>query len=216
MVRGFRRIIARLWLLFGGACTILGVAGLQDDIQTWYNWIDGMMNNAIALALAELAVEIANYLNIPEVRIALVAAGLSLMLWPARWFWRIRFRIRLIWRSAMTEKIWVSDDEALELVKQSDWAKLRVPHVTDVNLLPTLTFGRQTVYGLPKAEKEKLKYEVFLKQVLESFAENNPTAHRVAEGMTQFEASCLRKFLSVALKEELGKEFGSVPSYKLN
>lgn len=183
-----------------------------------------MMENATALAWAELAVSIADFVNEPMVRVGLVLMGLIIVLWPARWFWRIRHKVWIAGRKLVQERVWISHEEAMDLLEQSDWAILRIPHITERRSLIAEMFRSQanpnlvqdvTIYGISADEKRKKKYRLFLAETLRSFADKNSSAVRLVEGQTEYDHAALGAFLSKALRDELKDEFGPVPDYKV-
>jgi hypothetical protein len=101
---------------------VVGLAGTPDDIETWTRWVDRMVNDPLVQALATRAVAITTFLNDPWVRAGLVISGLLILIWPLRWFWRLRHRLVFWGRRIVSDQVWISFDDALEVVRNSRWA----------------------------------------------------------------------------------------------
>ncbi|EYD77771.1 hypothetical protein Rumeso_00498 [Rubellimicrobium mesophilum DSM 19309] len=123
----------------------------------------------------------------------------------------------------MADEVWLSEKDAIETLKQSDWGMLRIPHITEtVNRFDTAGLAAllghsttRTIAGMSDAEKGRRKYLMFLGRTLRSFAESNPEATRQVDDKQEYERGALLKFLDLALEDELEDEFGRVPSYRV-
>lgn len=211
MVSRVKRWVNKFFWFVGFCSTIIGLAGVPDDLKIWYDWVERMMENATALAWAEFAVSIADFVNDPIVRVGLVLMGLTIVLWPARWFWRIRHKVWIAGRKLVQERVWISHEEAMDLLEQSDWAILRIPHIVErrssiVEMFrsqanPSL-INEETIYGISAGEKRKRKYRLFLGVTLRSFGDTNPSAVRLVEGQTEYDLAALDAFLAKALRDD--------------
>src|SRR3954470_3613403 len=93
-LKNFCRFCGRwIWRLVGFGNLVIGLAGVPGDLDTWSQWIDTVMNDPLVVQLAGYAVAIAEFINDPWVRTALVIVGLLMLFWPVRWFWRLRHRL---------------------------------------------------------------------------------------------------------------------------
>lgn len=119
----------------------------------------------------------------------------------------------------MAEMVWVSHADALKVVEDCPWGRLKEPNVVrTVNLLDSMaiSFTREkAVYGMSDIDKALLKYKFFLRKTLDSFCEANPIACRKAGELHEIEETALRRFLEEALNEEIGDQFGNIPNYKV-
>lgn len=120
----------------------------------------------------------------------------------------------------MSEQVWIGADDAKTLIKESAWGRLKEPNVVQsVSLLDSLYMRFQhdrVVYGMSDTQKALLKFDHYLDRTLDSFCEANPIACRIdKEAGKQFEETALRKFLQVAMDEEVDSEFGDTPGYKV-
>lgn len=224
MWRESRRHLGRLWQVAGAALAVLGLAGLPDDLARWAAWIGPLMPPDLAERLPKVWAALAAALDHGGVRAALVLTGFALLFWHVRWFERVRYRIRMAGRSIMADEVWVSEADAMEAIRRSDWAQLRLPHVTEApeawqemlaRLMVPASHQTRTVYGLSDAEKARRKYEMFLARTLAAFAESNPPAVREEGGEVRYERGALLRFLGQALDEELRGEFGEPPRHKV-
>jgi hypothetical protein len=156
----------RFWAIIGFLSTVVGFGGVPDDIATWSRWIETAVNDPFVLWLAEHAVAVAEFINQGWFRIALVIAGVLMMIWPLRWFWRLRHRWLFKWRRLVAEQVWIARDDAIKLVKESPWGRIKEPNVVrTVSLLDSMAMSftkERTVYGMSETQKKLLKYEVFL------------------------------------------------------
>ncbi|CAG1015842.1 hypothetical protein RHIZO_05170 [Rhizobiaceae bacterium] len=205
--------------IVGGGLALIGLAGLPDDIATWAKWIDRMAYDPRVLELAEKAVEFSEVVNQWWIRGLLIVVGVSLAAWAWKPFWRLRHRWLFKWRRLVSEQVWITRDDALKLMKESPWGRLKEPNVVrSVSVFETMALGltrERTIYGLSDTQKKLLKYEVFLDKTLDKFCETNPIACRLNEGISQVDETALRAFLRVAMDEEISEEFGDIPSHKV-
>ncbi len=207
---------------FGLFSLLVGIAGMPDDLEQWYRWIAKLMNDPAIQSLAESVVAVTQIVNAPYSRIALIMLGLVLLAWPMRWFWRLRLKISFGGKLLMTKEAWIGGEEAVELVVSSEWAKLKMPHVTEQspNALESLARGltsqAKTVYGASNKEKSEIKFRAYVNSVLESFSEVNSRSFRLSkEKNPEYEIHALNRFLDAALQDVIQKEFGSPPSFKV-
>ncbi len=114
------------------------------------------------------------------------------------------------------DHVWVSDDEALDYVRQSEWAKLRAPHITEASPLTALAnislHTTRTVSGMSNRERALVKFDIFLRSTLRTFQRNHPAAVRESEGQRETELNTLTEFLDEALAQDVQEEFGGVPN----
>lgn len=217
----------RFWAFVGIASTIIGFGGVPDDLATWTRWIDSMVNDPTVLWLATYAVEIADFINQAWVRIALVVVGVLLVIWPLRWFWRLRHRWLFKWRRFVSEQVWISRDDALTLIRESAWGRLKSPTITRRVRTPSSLYsgilsglgGREydeRVSGLSDTEKALIKFSAYLAHTLDQFVEDNPSGCKKEKGGNELiDETKLRAFLKKAMEHEVRDEFGDVPSFKV-
>jgi hypothetical protein len=222
--RGWSSLLLRFWGVLGSVLTVVGLAGLSDDVAQWVEWIDAASTRVVSLlgdpevvALAEWAVGAAEFLNQWWIRIGLIIVGVLLIFWPARRFWRFRHRLGFLWRRVLAEQVWISRDAAIKVIKESDWGRLKEPTVVSTEdpfaFLPG--FGKKkVVYGLSDTAKALLKYDGFIEKTLRSFCQQNPTACRCQDHKAQVDEAILMHFLETAA-DQLLTEFGDVPAFKV-
>ena len=113
---------------------------------------------------------------------------------------------------------WISEEDALEVIRSSEWAALKEPHRVE-NLVESSLgnlVGSRTVSGISPKQKDQVLFDAFLRATLISFHQNNPEAIEVnEEGEARTELSSLKLFLLKALMDEMEQKFGKVPSFKL-
>lgn len=207
------------WAVFGVASGVIGIAGVPGDVSTWEQWIAAVVNDPRVSALAKAAVSVADFINQGWFRVSLVAFGLLVVIWPLRWFWRLRHRITFRWRRMVSEQVWITREQAKDVVKKSPWGRLKEPNVVQtVSIFDNLTttFGHQRViHGLSDTQKVILKFSAYVDATIDSFCEANPSATRTKSDEQQIDEVALREFLRVAMEGELKDEFGSVPAFKV-
>ena len=175
------------WHLFSAAMTLLGISGIPANLEQWSKWIaewrqwiDAMAYDPEVQLWADRAVAVAEFINQPAMRVSLFVIGVAGLTWHMRRFWRLRFKISVLWRKMVGEKIWITEDQAIDKIAQSDWGRLKAPHVTETrDLLYSMkaTFSRtDTIMGVPDKEKAEIKFNHFVKTTLRAFHENNPEA----------------------------------------
>lgn len=198
----------------------IGLAGIPDDLSTWEKWIDDVATDPMVVALAERAVEVANFVNQFWVRSGLVIVGILVIIWPLKRFWRFRHKIVFRWRNALSAKVWISRKDAIEVVRASHWAKLKEPnvirHVSFLDSFPSFPLSKErTVYGMSDQNKALLKFNLFLEKVIDGFSNRNPEARRESKSGEEIDEAMLRKYLKAAVDEEIADEFGPVPDFKI-
>jgi hypothetical protein len=172
-----------------------------DPIITWFG----------AQSIAVLA-----FLNLPFVRVALIVLGAIVVFWPLRAFQRLRSRLRILGGSIMAEKQWISEEDALEVIRSSEWAKSREPYQTESLGISSFKAFNRVVSGMTQNERDELLFSQFIRATLASFHKDNPKAKDANEdGETKTELSALKTFLDAALMSDAEEKFGKVPSHKV-
>ena len=99
MARGRTKIFARRLRRFikwavGWPLAAFGFIGLPDQLGQWEVYIGKLaeltraaMIDPRVIHLAQKAVEVANFVNHPAVRVALVIVGVAILIWGWRPFW---------------------------------------------------------------------------------------------------------------------------------
>ena len=196
------------WTLFGAASAVVGVAGIPDDIATWTRWIDAMVSDPTVIWLAEYAVAIASFINQLWVRVALVIIGCVIFIWPAREFWRARHRLIFWVRNKLEDKVWITREDAIELVSNSDWALAREPTITIFDRLNS-NMLRQ---GMTPAEKLNSKFLRLCEMMLEQFEDHYDGVTREDDGHKLISEGDLRDHLKRAYDKDVIEEFGKLPN----
>lgn len=219
MGKWLRYCIGKVRPVAGVSIFIVGLAGVPDDLATWYAWVDAVVTDPFVLAIASKMLALAGLVNESWFRVALILIGIVTLLWPLRWFWRLRHKLKFRWRHILSEQVWISKLDALELIRQSDWGRLKEPRlVQHVNVLDALAinFSRERVVrGMSDWDRKILKYNVFVDRTLEKFAEANPRAKRTVESGEEFDETALRAFLKQAMDAEMANEFGDIPTFRV-
>jgi hypothetical protein len=168
---------------------------------TWVSWTFSAILSYQGLSIALAIIVLALLINVDSLRLR---------------FRRLKYDIRF----TMTEKIWISEQEAVKVIRDSDWAELKAPHITErraffeLSALSNAMGGSEvTVSGVSDKQRKMRKFNMFLSATLRSFQRNNSSAVRVAEsGDKETELSALNAFLIKVMDDELLDEFGQVPS----
>lgn len=200
------------WRGFAVSTAIIGVAGLPDDFKTWSKWIDAVVNDPLVTALAEWAVAIAGFVNQPWFRITLVIVGMVMIIWPLRWFWRVRHRFLFKVRQTLSEEVWIDRGSALTLIRNSRWAGVRQPKPTIGDMVRS-----SGIFGDTESifQKRIRKFDDYCAMALDRFEKQNPQFARWAEGNKQYSEGKIREYLDEAYTDELEGEFGPLPDVKL-
>lgn len=194
-----------LKFLFVVAITVIGIAGIPDDLATWQKWIDRMMRDPVVTELAEKAVNIAEFVNHPAIRITLVIVAIIVLIWPARRFWRLRHRLIYSWRKALQNEVWVSREAALALVINSRWGAVMAPIKAPFSALQFL------VAPDSKEQRKDKRFRQYCQLLLEKFEETNSRYVREEDNAKEYREDKLRQYLNRALVSELESEFGELP-----
>lgn len=206
-----RLVFKHLWAAFGVLTAVIGVAGLSEDLAKWSQWIDAVVSDPLVLAMARQAVEIAEFVNQVWFRIALVLAGLLMVIWPVRWFWRLRHRLVFWWRRRLEEEVWTDAETAYKLVRESSWAKAREPSVSFADAM-----ARSLTTGETPSQKSMRKFNRFCGMALEQFVAANPDySRKTGDGTTQYREDKLRTYLKRAFDADVREAFGDVPNFKV-
>ncbi len=150
------------------------------------------------VAMAEQAVQVAEFVNQYWFRAALVICGVLLIIWPARRFWLIRHRLLYLWRAALSDEVWISEQAACALVANSDWGLIREPRQSIADMISFTISG-----GPSPGEMKRRKFERYCEMVLDRFAETNPQYVRQGGDGSEFLEDKLDRFLQQALDREL-------------
>jgi hypothetical protein len=218
------RPVHKLWRwtknIVGGALALIGLAGLPEDVATWSTWIDTSLNHPRVLDLANRAVQLSEYINQGWLRGLFFVGGITIVLWAWRPFWRVRHKWLFRWRRLLSEQVWISRDDAIKLIKESPWGRLKEPNVVQtVNVFDAFSSAltkQRVVYGMSETEKKLLRFDIFIEKTLTQFCEVNPSACRNSEGRAEIDETALRKFLMRAIDDEIRDEFGALPDYKVS
>jgi len=208
--RGYWRFIK--WAV-GWPLAFLGFVGLPDTLNQWARFIDwalvqigAIMTDPRVQYLAQKAVAVADFVNQTPVRVALVIVGVAILIWGWRPFWSLRHRLRFVWRTFLGEETWISREDALKLIRASDWAKLREPVSSIADSTARLLGGGQSPY-----DRNVILYRRYIEMTLEKFEMYNPTCVREDEGKKQYSERLLRYFVDGALDDEAIAKFGKLP-----
>ena len=127
----------------------------------------------------------------------------------------------------MSEQVWIGRDDAIRVIQESAWGRLKSPTITRTVRTPSplysgllgITSGKEyeeRVSGLSDTEKAVIKYGVYIGSTLDQFIEDNPSAHKKEKGGKELiDETKLRAFLKKAMEHEVRDEFGDVPSFKI-
>lgn len=121
-------------------------------------------------------------------------------------------------RSAVKDIVWISEKAAIEIVLESEWGRIRSPYVTygvtllDLTGLPASVFKPREQHGMSEKDKSLLKFRIYVRKILESFAASNPDCVRLGESGREFDEGAVRRLVEKMLDEEITREFGSMPS----
>ena len=203
------------------ALSVLSLAGIPADYEKWQEWIDATLHDPRGEMLARQAVEFANFANQFWVRGLFIVIAITIFIWAWRPFWRIRHKLKFNWRRLLTNKVWIPRETAIEVIRSSDWAKIKEPHtkrtssILDGLNIHLMGLTAVTSTGLSEQKKLEFKFNIYLDRTLDAFIAVNPESFRVKDGHNQVEEVALIKFLSKAMDEEIAKDFGETPSFKV-
>jgi hypothetical protein len=197
--------VIRFWALVGVATTIIGFAGVPDDIAQWEQWIDSFMNDPLVTTLAEYAVQISQFINQAPIRVGLVILGVLIVIWPIRRFWKFRQSIKFRWRRLVADRVWISREDANELVRKSDWAlsrrgKLSAPLID--------FFSNKRILRDP----EQIKFDRFVDIVLDKYYKRARDDVRTEDGAQLFDEGPLRAYMQRIFDDDVLSEFGNIPT----
>lgn len=109
----------------------------------------------------------------------------------------------------MGEETWISRNDALQIIRDSDWAKIREPALSLVDQISqSMRFGG----GKTSFDRDVLRFNRFISMTLQSFERNNSSAVRELEGRKEYAEGVLRAFMENALDAEVIERFGQIPS----
>jgi len=210
---------AFLFILFANIGKILDLTERPEQVARLERWIGAIMADPRVNAIAEWLVSAVEFLDQWWVRSILILAALVLLSWHWRPFRALRHRLVFSWGKLLADQVWISQNKALEVLKESPWGRLMEPNVTKtVNVFDNITLGftrERVVYGMSDTQKALTKYNLFLERTLDSFCTANPTACRVQDGKNEIDEVALRRFILLAIDDEIRREFGDPPKYKV-
>jgi hypothetical protein len=192
------------WRILAITGTLIGISGIPGDLETWTRWIDSAVNDPFVLNLANQAVAVAEFVNNPWVRTALVIGGLLMLIWPLRWFWRIRHRLAFAWRRAVKEPVWIAYDEAHRLVRASPWGSSRRAKARKAK-----SFLDAIAFRPDPAERERDRMFVnWCKLALDRFGSENTDSIRVVDNKKEIDEVKLSEWLRNQYEQDIIDEFG--------
>lgn len=196
-----------VWRPIAFANLVIGIAGVPGDLGTWSTWIDLVMNDPLVLQLAGHAVAIAEVINNPLVRVGLVISGLLMLIWPLRWFWRLRHRLMFLGRRALSDKVWVSRGNAVKLITGSRWAisrRARAQKPTSVT-----EWLRNAGVADPEEREKSRLFATWCELALEKFEHEEVDVVRQASTEKEYDEAKLRAWLSDRYTGDVIDEFGA-------
>ena len=112
----------------------------------------------------------------------------------------------------MNKENWISRTDAMQVIRNSDWAQVKKPRDPGAAFATSFAIGRLFEQTERETDKQLRKFEAYLGLNLKSFADHNKNAVREADdGKMEYELSQLDEFLLKALERDLVSEFGAVP-----
>jgi hypothetical protein len=154
--------------------------------------------------LASKALAVANFVNQTPVRVALVIIGVGILIWGWRPFWSLRHRLRFEWRTLLGEVTWISRDKAIELVRQSQWARSRKRR----NEKPTSQFAFNLLMTNPEADEMQRMFYRWCVLALDGFSTHEPSAVRNVTTSTEYDEAALKNWLNGRYENDVISEFG--------
>lgn len=169
------------------------------------------------VALAEQAVQVAEFMNQWWFRLFLVSMGILLIMWNWRFMARLRWFVGWKWRHALGVETWISRRAALDVIRQSDFAQSRKPSQTvrkQNNPMFSLSglFSERVVMA---PGKESTMLTRFSELILEKIASEYPDVVRDSGGEPTYLKEKIESWLDGAFDEEVLSEFGNVPNVTL-
>ena len=199
-------IILRFWAFVGILNFIIGLAGIPGDLETWSKWIDPITRTQTAIFIARRIVILANFINQEWVRVLLITSGILMILWPIRWFWRLRHNLIFLWRTAVENEVWLDASKAAALIAASRWGQSRrrsaakPKNIFDYNSLISATN--------PQEREQDRKFKSWCEMALKKFVEETANSKKTIADKTQYNESLLRNWLVERYDDEVISEFG--------
>jgi hypothetical protein len=205
--RSRRHILARIALFATGTAALLAI--------TWHPiWEDfhqkhpEIATSALIELVAATMAGATDFLKQSGAIWALAVVAFMILVWGWRPFWGLRHRVASAWRTLLgEEENWVGREDALKIIRASDWAALKAPPV-DINIAASLA----RAFGGATADREELEFKVYLDLTLDNFERDNPSCVRQQEGKKEYLEQKLILFLRKDSEDAIIKKFGPVPT----
>ena len=164
----------------------------------------------IAAALDRTSSAIADF----QTPITLTLAGLGMLAigWGWHPIWSFRRRTVSVWRHALNQRVWISKDGAIDLVRRSEWANTRQKQDEP----PRPLFGAPglgSIFGQidPKAEARVSMFIRWCELALESFGRIKFDAIRKNEAAQQeYDQDILKEWLAEKYELDVLDRFGPI------
>ena len=148
----------------------------------------------------------------PEPALPLAILGLVIIGWGWRPVWAFRRRTVSAWRHALNQRVWISKDAAIDLVRRSEWANTRQKQDEP----PRALFGAPglgSIFGQidPKAEARVSMFIRWCELALESFGRIKFDAVRKNETAQQeYDQDILKDWLAEKYEHDVLDRFGPI------
>ena len=207
----------------------LGVFTSPEDLQTaldraptWVAVVTEFISYYFSVALSWLWAG-ATLATSYEALVALLAVIMLLLMIDVDSFVRRLSFWKFKVMSIVADTIWISEDAAANIIRESDWGKLHSPYVFHTtNIFDDLTRGlaastSKTVvqHGMADKDKAMLRFKIYVRKILNSFASENPNYSRDADGKREFDEGAVRALADHLLDSDIAKEFGGLPDTRL-
>lgn len=218
------KIAKKTWEAFkwlsGWPLAIFSIFGIPDGLSWWSKQfeqfialVDGAMSDPRVHWLASIAVEITTYLNFWPIRAALFLFGVSIILWRVRPYRLFRSRIFFLWKRALENGKWIDKQAALDLIRASDWARVREPPVSIMDAFASQV--HVTMKGVAPATKTEMQFRHFILLALRNFEIANPYSVKMVNDKKQYSEDKIIEFTERAFDDEVIEKFGKLPSGNL-
>lgn len=203
-----RRIGSWGWKAIAAILFLLGLGQIPDEVSVWERWISAVKADPQVYALAVKLAGIGAFLDLWWVDTALILLALVILFWGSRPFWRTRHKAIYLMRHSLSEQVWISKDVAMNLVRQSRWARMRRSSAEPPRDRISL-FSANMLTTDPAKEARDVRFYRWCERALDGFGKHNSEALRDISGKPEYDEVRLKEYLEEKFDEDVVADFGS-------
>ena len=195
-------------LILGFIGKILDLADRPDQVAKLEHWIGNAMTDPRVHATAVFVSRLLGYLSLWWVQAVLLACAVMILLWRWSPFWRFRENVIFQVRRAVESQVWIRKTDALNLVRTSQWARLRRQAAEP----PADMFSeiRASLVRDPAKDARSTRFQRWCDMALTAFGEANAESNRqTQDGAPEFDEVRLKAYLQERYDGEVVAEFGN-------